>query len=215
MFWGLPVPPYIDRQKPAIQATLEALARPAHPRHAETMAWFRAEQARGLVKKAVLAMAEGLAGINIGNLKDEAPFGVLPQITGTVAFQGLIETWGAPARAGAPRPAYHALALVAEKLGPFSEVAPVEGGRGLYAYRFTVRRRPVFVLWYDEDARYLPGDREPVVRVTVPLSPGTYRLTETPTGPGPIAVREVAVAQGEWTTELGGTPIFLESMEAP
>jgi hypothetical protein len=45
---------------------VRALAGRNHPKHAETEAWFRAEQSKGLVKKAVLAMGEGLAGINLG-----------------------------------------------------------------------------------------------------------------------------------------------------
>ncbi|MGQ9576332.1 MAG: hypothetical protein ACUVUC_13540 [Thermoguttaceae bacterium] len=215
MFWGIPVPPYTEKQKPAIQATLDALARPGHPRHSEAMAWFRAEQSRGLVKKVVLAMAEGLAGINIGNLKDEGLFGILPQITGTFAFQGLIETKGVPPGPGEPRPAYHALALVVQKLGVFSAVESLEAGRGVHAYRFAVRGRPVYVLWYDDGRRYLPGDRGPLAQVKVPLPAGRYRLTETPTAPGPIPVREVFLPQGGWTAELGGTPIFLEPIEEP
>ncbi|MCX7804820.1 MAG: hypothetical protein N3A38_06470, partial [Planctomycetota bacterium] len=65
VFWDIPVPPYTETQLPGIRATLDALASPRHPRHAGAMAWFRAEQSRGLVKKAVLAMAEGAAGINL------------------------------------------------------------------------------------------------------------------------------------------------------
>lgn len=142
MFWGTPVPPYTEKQKPAIQATLKALAQPGHPRHQEATAWFPAEQARGLVKKVVLAMAEGLAGINIGNLKDERPFTMVPTITGTVAFQGLIDASGSiPAKPATPRPAYHALSLLVQKLGGFSQVEPLTVDQGVYAYRFTVGQR--------------------------------------------------------------------------
>jgi hypothetical protein len=215
MFWGIPVPPYTEQQKPAIQNTLQALARPGDPRHTEAMAWLRAEQSWGLVKKSVLAMAEGLAGINIGNLKDEGLFGILPQITGTVAFQGLIETHGVPPKPGEPRPAYHALTLLAEKLGAFSVVESLPAGRGVYAYRFTVRRRPVYVLWFDDGRRYLPGDPEPAAQVKVPLPAGQYRLTETPTARGPVTVRTVSVAQGGWNADLSCMPIFLEPIEEP
>lgn len=57
------------------------------------MSWFRAAQAGSVVKKVMLAMAEGLAGIKIGKLRDEALFGALPTITGT-ALQGLIDVGG-------------------------------------------------------------------------------------------------------------------------
>ncbi|MDH7599962.1 MAG: hypothetical protein QHH07_10080, partial [Sedimentisphaerales bacterium] len=55
MFWGIPIPPYTEKQKSAIEDTLQALARARHPRHAEAERWLRAEQSRGLVKKVVLA----------------------------------------------------------------------------------------------------------------------------------------------------------------
>lgn len=155
-------------------------------------------------------MAEGLAGINIGNLKDEGLFGFLPQITGTVAFQRLIETTGTPPKPGEPRPAYHALVVLVEKLGAFTAVERLDAGPGVYAYRFTVRGRPVYVLWYDDGRRYLPGDKQPATRASVPLPAGQYRLTETPTARGPIPVRTVSVPQGTWNAELGCTPIFLE-----
>lgn len=182
MFWGVPVPPYTDIQKPAIEATLKALAQPRDPRHAEAIAWLRAEQAKGLVKKVVLAMAEGLAGINIGNMKDEGLFAVVPAITGTAAFQGLIDTTGIPAKPATSRPAYHALCLVVQKLGDFSDVKPLDMGRGVYAYKFIVRDRPVYVLWYDDGRRYLPGQQEPSTTVKLPLLRGSYQLVETPTG---------------------------------
>lgn len=82
--------------------------------------------------------------------------------------------------------------------------------RGVYAYRFTVEQRPVYVPWYDDSRRFLPGDSEPTVGVKVPLPRGEYRLTETPTGPGAAPSRIISVAESGWSTELGCTPIFLE-----
>jgi len=210
MFWGIPVPPYTQHQKPAIEATLKALSNPHHPRHAETEAWFRAEQSRGLVKKVVLAMAEGLSGINIGNLRDEALFAFVPGITGTFAAQGLIETKGFPPQPGEPRPAFHALTLVAQKLGSYSAVRSLELGRGIYAYQFTVRKRPVYVLWYDDGRRYLPGDTEPTIQVRLPLPRGKYLLTETPTARGELRRRTLSPTGGLLKLELGSTPVFLD-----
>ena len=199
------------------------------------MAWLRAEQARGLVKKTVLAMAEGLAGINLGNTADWGLFGMVPRITGTVGFQGLVEAKGIPPKPGEPRPAYHALRLVVEKLGDFSEAKPLDLGRGVYAYKFTVRERPVYVLWYDDGRRYLPGDPEPTATVRLPLLRGQYLLTETPIGPAsarpsgsqgaPSGVSKAQTspqpssaagrtvspgADGYLKLTLGLTPIFLE-----
>ncbi|MCM8788837.1 MAG: hypothetical protein NC907_03500 [Candidatus Omnitrophica bacterium] len=180
MFWGEPVPPYTYSQKSSIETTLKALSQSNHPKHDVAIRWLRAEQAKGLVKKVVLAMAEGLAGINIGNMADVDLFAFVPTITGTAAFQGLIDTVGIPARPGAARPAYHALCLVVQKLADFSEVIQLDLGKGIYAYKFIVRQQPVYVLWYDDGKRYLPGEKEPSTTVYLPLVQGKYLLVETP-----------------------------------
>ncbi|MCM8768536.1 MAG: hypothetical protein NC911_02470 [Candidatus Omnitrophica bacterium] len=220
MFWDVPVPPYTEAQKPAIETTLRALSQPNHPKHAEAIAWLRAEQAKGLVKKVVLAMAEGLAGINIGNLKDEGIFSAVPTITGTVAFQGLVDTVGIPAKPATPRPAYQALRLVVQKIGDFSEVKPLNLGQGVYAYKFMVRDRPVYGLWYDDGRRYLPGEKEPAVTACLPLFQGEYLLTETPlvvvgtnpSSPGrPFTARIVSPStDGCLKLTLTPKPLFLE-----
>jgi hypothetical protein len=223
LFWGVPVPPYTRAQKPAIEETLRLLANPRHPRHAQVEAWFRAEQACGLVKKAVLAMGEGCAGINLGNLEDWDIFAFVPTITGTAAFHGLVERKGWVGRAkadadripGEARPAYHALALVSQKLSDFTAVKTLSLGKGVYAYTFTVNSREVTVLWYDDGKRYLPGEVPPSRRIELPAPPQPHRLLLTPTErqvPAPPARRLVPV-QGKLTMELGATPVFLEASD--
>jgi len=210
VFWGIPVPPYTQKQKPAIDITLQALANPNHPRHEEVEMWLRAEQSEGLVKKTVLAMAEGLSGINIGNLKDEPIFGVLPQITGTTAFQGLIETRGFPPGPGEPRPPYYALKLLAEKLLGFSKVIPLNIGEGIYAYQFTVQGQPIYVLWYDDGKRYLPGDAKPTIQVEIRLPQRQYLLTETPITIDGLQTQVVMPSRGILKLRIGTVPLFLE-----
>jgi len=213
VFWGIPVPPYTNAQKPAITATLKALSNPLHPRHAECMRWFRAEQARGLVKKTVLAMAEGCAGINLGNMTDWGLFSLVPSITGTVGFQGMIDVSGRPPRPGAPRPAYQALALIVQKLGDFTAARPLEAGRGVYAFQFTVRGRETVVAWYDDGRRYLPGDREPETTADLKLPAGRYTLVSTPIGPDTPDPRTVQAPDGTVRLRLGLTPVFLSRVQ--
>jgi len=210
MFWGMPIPPYTEKQKPAIDATIKALSNPRNPRHNQAMAWFRLEQARGLVKKTVLAMAEGMAGINIGNLKDEDLFAIVPWFTGTVAFQGLIETKGNPPSPGEPRPAYHALALLAQRIASFTSIKQLELGHGVYAYQFTIRGRQAYILWYDDGKRYLPGDNEPVKLVELSLPQRQYLLTEMAAARGTLPTRTVSPVQGILKLAVGATPLLLE-----
>lgn len=223
LFWGVPIPPYTKAQKPALEETVRILANPRHPRHAQVEAWFRAEQACGLVKKAVLAMSEGCAGINLGNLEDWDIFAFVPTITGTAAFHGMVERkgWVGQPKAdadripGEPRPAYHALALVLRQLSGFTAVKPLDFGGGIYAYTFTVKAAEVTVLWYDDGRRYLPGEVPPSRRIelTVPAQP--HRLLLTPTeraAPMPPA-RRLTPVQGQLSLELGTVPVFLEAWE--
>jgi len=211
VFWGNPVPPYGEDQKPAIQETLKALAEEKHPRRKEVISWFRAEQAKGLVKKAVLAMAEGARGINLGNLKDEPMFALAPGLAGTVAFQGLIDTEGIPARPGKERPAYRALTLLVEKLGHFFRVQSLDSGPGIYSYEFTgERNNKVYVFWYDDGQRYLPGDKEPEKEVNLMLPGGSYLLTETPTGEKTVFGKIIFLPSSGIKIRLTTTPVFLE-----
>lgn len=221
LFWGVPVPPYTEKQKPAIVETVRILANPRHRRHAEVEAWFRAEQACGLVKKTVLAMAEGCAGINLGNLEDWDIFGFVPTITGTAASQGLIDLKGfKPGRPkavadripGDPRPAYHALAMLARELGGFTDVRKLALGPGVHGYAFTVPAGEVIVLWYDDGKRYLPGELPPAHQVTLAVSDRPYRLTPTPTArnqPEPPA-RRIVPSQRKLTLDLNATPVLLQ-----
>jgi hypothetical protein len=208
MFWGTPVPPYTEEQKPEIQSTLSALANTKNPRHKEAMAWFRAEQAKSLVKKVVLAMAESCAGINIGNLEDWGIFSFAPTIAGTAAFQGLIETKGIPPKPAGLRPAYHALCLVSKMLSQFSSVKPMSLGKGIFAYQFEVASRSVYVLWYDDGKRYLPGDIEPSVKVKIPLPAGSYTISETPIKESDPITRKINLTDTVFETIITSTPVF-------
>jgi hypothetical protein len=214
MFWGMPLPPYTEEQKTAIQSTLSALANQKNPHHKEAMDWFRAEQSKCLIKKVVLAMAEGASGINIGNLEDWKIFSFAPTIAGTAAFQGLIETKGIPPKPAELRPAYHALALVSKKLNAFSSVKPLQLGKGIFAYQFDVTSRPVYMLWYDDGKRYLPADVESSITAKIPLPQRSYILTETPVvAGGNIVSRKVIPANGTLEIKLTSSPIFIEQTE--
>jgi hypothetical protein len=211
VFWGIPVPPYTASQKPEIDRTLRALSHPGGEDHARAMAWFRREQARGLVKKAVLAMAEGLAGINLGNLTDWGILALAPGITGTAAFHGMIDTADIPPRPGRPRPAYEALSLVSRTLGAFSSVRRLPAAQGIHAYEFAVRGRRVVCVWYDDGRRYLPWDREPQTVAQIGLPNGRYSVVATPVGGGSAPVRTVVATGGRVTLDIDATPVFLEA----
>jgi len=221
LFWGIPLPPYTADQKPAIVETVSILANPQHQRYAEVEKWFRAEQAACLVKKTVLAMSAGCAGINLGNLEDWDIFNFVPTIVGTAASQGLIDRKGFKPGAplaladripGDPRPAYHALALLARKLSNFKEVKQLALGQGVHAYNFKLRDGEITVLWYNDGKRYLPGETPPSCKVTLSVPQQTYRLAATPTERGiPLPpIKKLTPVNGKLTLDLGVTPVFIE-----
>ncbi|MCX7806847.1 MAG: hypothetical protein N3A38_16920, partial [Planctomycetota bacterium] len=122
-----------------------------------------------------------------------------------------IETGGIPRKPGEPRPAYHALALVARKLGGFSDVRAVNAGAGVHAYRFEVGGRRVYVAWYDDGKRYLPGDAEPSAAVELDVPSGPYVIVETPTKQGEMPRERATRADGSrLKLTLGSTPLFFE-----
>ncbi|MDH7503159.1 MAG: hypothetical protein QHJ82_10695 [Verrucomicrobiota bacterium] len=157
----------------------------------------------------------------MGNLEDWDIFKFVPTITGTAAFQGLIDLKGfkpgiprllADRIPGEPRPAYHALAMVARKLGGFNAAEKLTLGQGLYAYTFNVRGAEVTVLWYDDGRRYLPGETPPTRSVTISVPPQPYRLTLIPTDQNMSSTpaRRLLPINGKLTISVGVTPVFLE-----
>jgi hypothetical protein len=193
-----------------------------------------AETARGLVKKAVVAAAAGLRGINIGNLEDwktglpEVDKAAVPSL-GASMFMGLADTTitqqrpGGPLpysghlfsqarRVGALRPGFYALQLVWSKIGTFTTVAPCQAGEHVWCYRFERPTGSLWVLWYDDGQLYLPGAMAPTTTVTLPFPAAKAWFTNTPT------VLDQSMPETSFMTGITGsllfninnTPLFVE-----
>lgn len=116
---------------------------------------------------------------------------------------------------GEPPPAYHALALVARKLGGFTGANKLALGQGVHGYTCTVPTGEVPVLWDDDGQRYLPGPTPPARTVRLPVAARAYRLTPTPTDrqvPLPPAPK-LEPRDGQLTLKLTDRPVFLEPLE--
>ncbi|MCL5962610.1 MAG: hypothetical protein M1358_25415 [Chloroflexi bacterium] len=187
---------------------IEAARQKSNPDHELAMAWIKAESAKGLVKKAVVSAGEGLAGINIGNL-DDWP---IPWI-GTGQFQGMVDTsLGGGSRA--PRPAYYSLQMVVEKLRGFQGVERLSGlGGGVWAYRFTVGDRAVYVAWHEPSRISWPGEIEPLQTVALAWDMSQAVLTPIVTEPGQTAPASQTVATDgqELHLDLTSVPVFVEA----
>lgn len=227
--------PATEESRDAAVALLESVADPASPDHDTSVAWLRAEMARGLVKKIVVAAGEGLAGINIGNLEDW----VLPNVPrvnvglvrslGASAFMGMMDTTltgrhaGGPLEGGIgaaatsrirqpgdPRPAFYALQLVVEKIDGFTSVEKMDLGTGVWAYRFETADSPVWVLWYDDGQLHLPGDPLPTTSVDLTIESDSVLITRTPTLPQPPEVETLESGDERFVLTLDSTPIFVQ-----
>jgi len=230
-----PFAPATLETRDAVVSTLTAIADPADTSHASSQAWLYGEMAIGLVRKIVVSAGEGLLGINIGNLEDwKTGAAVIDKLAvpmvGTSMFMGMTDTsitnqkpggelpftghdWSKARRAGDLRPVWHALALVAEKVGQFSIVQQLEMGTGIWAYRFETPSGSVWVLWYDDGALYLPGKTPPSVNVSVPFETASALLTLTPTTIGQTEpeTQIILATGGTLVFDLGATPVFIQT----
>ncbi len=229
-----PFAPATLETRDAVVATLTSVADPSDEDHAESQAWLYAEIARSLVRKIVVSAGDGLRGINIGNLEDwktgiaSIDRTAVPML-GAAMFFGLTDTsvtsqkpggelpftgqdWSKARRVGDLRPAWYALSLVTEKIGQFTTVEKLDLGEGIWAYRFETPTGPVWVMWYDDYALYLPGETPPSVIVNLPFDFASALLTFTPTGIGQTEPERqtLQVSGGFLTFDLSATPVFIE-----
>ena len=185
--------------------------------HEPALAWWRALQASDTVKKLVVAIHAGYAGMNYAWLAD-SPLVQLPRITGSWGYQGLVDgeldvrtqTW----RATAQRPAFHTYKLAIAKLDGYTDVERLDLAPGSYAYRFLVRGRPVYVLWRDPGRLYFPDEEPPApVPVRLPFPAAQATVTHLITGIGQSTPRTevVAASAGHLTVTVGPVPIFVET----
>ncbi len=230
-----PFAPVTPETRDAVVKLLRAVADPSEPDYATDQAWLYTETAIGLTRKIVVSAGEGLRGINIGNLEDwktgipGMDKAAVPMLGGSM-FIGLTDTtntnqqpggglpftgqdWSKARRAGDPRPAYYALGLVTEKIGQFTTVQQLDLGTGIWAYRFETPSGPLWVLWYDDRALYLPGETPSSVTVSLPFEAASALLTLPPTAIGQTE-SETQILQatgGILTLEVGATPVFIQA----
>lgn len=233
LWWGKPYYPYTAEQKGDIERWLQAMRNPGHPRHAEALRWFRAEQAAFVAKKLLCCIGEGLAGANMGNLEDWPLFGILPTISGTGGFCGLADIEGlgpapkglpkaaAPRRPGKPRPAFWTLTLLIEKLQPYRAATRLPVGPGLYAYRFhtpaPASQAPpsTVALWHDDGRGQLPGDPEPQAQVALPTRAKRATLTPiiTAIGQEKATPRPASASNGRLVLTATETPVLIDELD--
>jgi hypothetical protein len=223
LWWNHGNYPYVDAQKQGILSWINAMKTPTHAMHRVAEKWFRAEQARFTAKKLLSFMGEGLAGANMGNMEDWGFFAVLPVITGSQGFCGLIDVkpirrMDEPRVCTQRRPAFWTLKMLIGKLDGYGGAERLDLGTSVYAWRFHApeeaagRARSIVAIWYDQGKGLLPGDREPQVQVSLPIEGSRATVTPVITQIGQEAAqgRDVEVIDGNIAIMVGQAPLIVE-----
>ncbi|MFH1086397.1 MAG: hypothetical protein V1772_11640, partial [Chloroflexota bacterium] len=195
---------------------LEAIKDAKSPQHDAALRWWRAFHARETVKKTVVAIHAGYAGMNLAWLVESA-LTQMPRVTGSWGYQGLVDatynfftqTW----TVAAPYPVFYAYQLAISKLDGYSSVERLNLGEGIYAYRFVVQGKPVYVLWREAGRLYFPDEQEPPpVQIKLPFDASRALLTHSVTEIGRTEPRTETVAAegGHITLSLGSEPVFVD-----
>jgi len=203
----------------------------------QELAWLRGLCARGVVHKAITALGEGYAGINLGNtedwLQDDGRYlrETMVRLIGASAAMGLIDVShedgydiDAVRVPGDPRPAFTALGLVVDELGALGldpdgaedawaalEITPIGGPTGVRGYALEVDGQSLWVLWSEDGLLQLPGEAESAEDYALDVGvDGEIALASPPVEPGEDVARWTQVASGgSLSLSLTSTPVFI------
>ncbi len=228
-----PFYPAAGGQQGAITALLGAAVDAGDPAHAVGLAWARAQVARGLVRKAVLAAAAGAAGINLGNLEDWTT-GLVPADrlfaagAGTSVVSGHVDTTisnnrpGGPlpyagdgfsrARsAGAARPSFTALTQVAGALRGATAVAREPAADpGAWLFLLGGRAPATWIGWVDDGTQDLPGAGPATREVRLPVAGAGVTITRIAAdGTAAAAPTSLGAVGGIALVTLDRTPVII------
>jgi len=228
-----PFSPVTLDTRDAMVDLLTDMADPGTPGYPAARDWVYSETAIGLVRKLVVSAAEGLRGINIGNLEDwktgiASVDKLAVPMLGASMFMGLTNTtitnqkpggdlpyngkeWSKARKASDPRPAYYALGLTLCNIGNFTSVTQLHMDSSVWAYRFETPTGLIWVLWYDDGQLHLPGQASPSAVMQLPFPADKSKLTFTPTlfGSSDLETREISAPAGILELTLTSVPVFI------
>ncbi len=110
----------------------------------ETLKWYRKEQSKLLIKKCIMAFAEGVKRIFVSTDVDWVNY-FLP----IWRYQGLITI------SRIKKPSYYTFALLISELDGFTEVEKLNTDKEVFLYRFRVNYKDIFVGWSENGEKIL------------------------------------------------------------
>ena len=205
---------------------LRVLRNKQHPRYAEVRRWYLTEQAKMTTKKIVTALGLGCERFMLGLLED------WPWFAGEqYMHHGLVDTdfqlLTGKVIYHAPRPAYHAVRLLTQKLSGCTSVRELTNAaphRSLRdnrlnpprpcAYQFTARGKSVFVLWYEDGVQQGVGEQEATTSYDLSVASSAVTVTHiiTEVGQTTPKVERVKAENGKVKMTLTETPVIVEEM---
>ena len=173
----------------------------------ETVAWFRAEQARLTAKKFICAAEMGLKKVM---MQFTAPWKAK---AGVGTFHQNFFVMNMVAQDLSPLPVYYTIKTLVDKIEGFTEVERLDlGNKGFYAYRFRVGGKPVYALWFEDGRRRLPGEKEGSRQVELDVGSGQALVTGIVTALDQTQPRAqvMPTRKGKLSLLVTETPVFVE-----
>ncbi len=170
--------------------------------HRLATAWYRAEQARELVKVFVKRFAAGFEKVFMGMPKDwDRSLGALSTRN---PFLGLTDS------KNTPWPAHRAMALLVRELDGFTAVRQVRTGPRVELFEFSFAdRNPTWVAWRSDPTTRGLHDPLPQLAVTLPIGAGRWRLTRTPVSDEDGAWEHRESTEQGLSLSLDATPVII------
>lgn len=141
----------------------------------ETIEWFKKEQAKILVKKAVTAFASGVEKVFVSTDADWPTY-YMP----IWRHMGLLDA------NGHPKPAFYSFKTMVSKLDGFTKVERLSLQKGVSAYRFERPSGEVYVLWSEQEKVVDLLMKSKSIRLTdisgntIEASPLQFRINTSP-----------------------------------
>ncbi len=225
--WPVAYPLQVEAERLPVLTALRAVALLAEPAYSESKTWVTRLTARGTVQKVITALGEGAVGIQLGNTEDwmhdsnTALRQLQVNLIGAAAMMGFVEVshpgnlydYCSPRTPGNPRPAFHNLSLLTERIQgvAFDQIDKFAGTGGIRGYTFHRGGEWWSCVWLEDDQLQLPGDPEVPIQMTIPVPSGAsqvravWAVTEGSTPPEMVLpVQNLLVS-----LPLTSTPVFL------
>jgi hypothetical protein len=176
------------------------LKNPEHADYPKVRKWFRREQASLAIKKYVISLSVGLTKVFMCCLED--------WVGSPWPYHGLTDD------DGTPRPVYHAIQFLTNRVDGFESFAAVEGEKGIYAFQLGFPERQFYVIWYEtnENELDLVTAENPTTTMLLPVNAAQVRVIgldavcDNPHAQGEIR----ATANGAISLDLDRYPMFVE-----